>query len=132
MTSIIGAIIGSLGLSLLTLVFHWLFFRSTLSDGQYGMVFLFTLPAGVILGTATGYILPIAHGKSVRGGVICLIGFGLVAVPLSLYLLLTTSNSSTVGQNPISTLVEGLLFAAPTVAWMSWLLLRGLFLLKRR
>jgi hypothetical protein len=54
--SLAGAILGALGLSLLTYAFHWFFFNSTVTDGQYFFVFMVTFPVGALLGGLTGFV----------------------------------------------------------------------------
>jgi hypothetical protein len=53
---IAGAMVGAISLSMLSLLFHWLFFRSVLSDGQYAFVFFLTVPVGAILGALTSLV----------------------------------------------------------------------------
>ena len=128
----LGGLAGAIGLSVLTFAFHWLFFRAALGDGQYVMVFMFTIPAGAFLGAATGCALALSRTKPSSAGLACLIGFGLVAIPLGLYLWMTIANSQNTGDSAALTFISTLLFSFPTVAWMLWLLVWGLRLLGKR
>jgi len=54
---ITGRVVGSIGLSILTIFFHWIFFRSALRDGQSAFVFFLTVPVGMVLGAFSGLIM---------------------------------------------------------------------------
>ena len=53
---IVGSLGGALFLPVATLLFHWLFFRPTLADGQYVFVFFLVIPMGFVLGAVTGTV----------------------------------------------------------------------------
>lgn len=57
LTVLAGSLLGSIALSLFTLLFHWIFFRPTLYDGQYMFVLFLTIPVGIVLGAMTSTIL---------------------------------------------------------------------------
>lgn len=81
-----SALIGALALTALTIPFHAIFFRPALSDGQYGCVLLMTVPAGTVLGGATG--LSLAHltaGHTLAAGLFALWSGSLLA-SVSLFL----------------------------------------------
>lgn len=125
MSLLVGAIAGAIGLSLATVLYHWLLFRPALADGQYGMALMFTLPAGCVLGAATGYAHSIATTTSTFAGIMCLCACIVVGVPVALYVWMTTTNTAPPG-SASSKLAESLLFAAPTLVWLVWLVVRGL------
>jgi hypothetical protein len=137
MRNFIGIVAGAVGLSLVTLGFHALFFRPVLGDGQYGMVWLFTIPAGAILGGATAFALAAHRQHPVQAGRAGLMASVAVALPLGLYLLMTVTNSQAVSSvatrsTPGAVLVEGLLFALPTVLWLAAAFLAGVLLVGRK
>lgn len=81
-----GSIIGVIALSVLTFLFHRLFFRRALEDGQYGCVFLVSVPAGIVLGAITGVLVAyLAEGQIATAGRIARIGGGLL---MAVFLLL--------------------------------------------
>jgi hypothetical protein len=125
----LGAIAGAVALSITTLVYHLLFFRPALHDGQYGMVWIFTVPAGVILGASTGYAIVIFRDQPVLAGIACIIALCLVSIPLGLYLLMTTANSSNTSSTPIPTFLGSVFFGLPTILWLIALLMWGFRLL---
>jgi hypothetical protein len=75
--SFTGGILGSLGLSMLTLVFHWLFFRPAMRDGQYFFVFFVAVPVGALLGGVTALILAyLSRNRAGAAGRLALLGGG--------------------------------------------------------
>ena len=76
-----GGIIGLVTLSILTLLFHWLFFRPALRDGQHAFVFFVTVPVGFILGVMTelirGYL---SEGQAGKAGSIACFGGGFLTI----------------------------------------------------
>jgi hypothetical protein len=125
----LGAIVGAIALCITTFVYHLLFFRPALNDGQYGMVWIFTVPAGAILGASTGYAITIFRDRPVPAGIVCIIALCLVAIPLGLYLLMTTANSSNTSSTPVSTFLGSVFFGLPTILWLTALLMWGFRLL---
>lgn len=98
-TSLFGGIAGAIGLSLLTLLAHWLWEPRLLSDGQYGMVFMLTIPCGGWLGLAAGLAMTCGDaGKNTSAGWICLIAGALVLAPALLFCFCPCS-ASAVSQN---------------------------------
>jgi hypothetical protein len=83
-----ASMIGSVALSILTLLFHWVFFRETLGDGQYVFVFYLTVPIGAVLAGMTSlvrmYLLQgqtdVAGGIARWGGGILVVLFVLVGI----------------------------------------------------
>ena len=72
-----GSMIGAVALSVLTLLFHWLFFRRALGDGQYVLVFFVTVPVGIVLGAITGVVMAYSsEGQIGTAGRIAQIGGG--------------------------------------------------------
>jgi hypothetical protein len=81
-----GGIVGTIALSILTLLFHRLCFRRALGDGQYVFVFLLTVPVGIVLGAITGVVLAyFSEGQIGTVGRIAQIGGGFL---MALFLLL--------------------------------------------
>lgn len=77
---------GPLALTILTALYHWVFFRRALADGQYALVVFVTVPVGAILGGITGVVLAhLASGMPNEARQIALFGGGGLA---SLFLLL--------------------------------------------
>ena len=128
MQGCLGVVVGAIGLSVISSVYHWLFFRPALNDGQYGMVWIFTVPVGAILGFSTAYALTEFRKRPVPAGLAGIVAFSLVAAPLGLYLFLTTTNSTT----PIAAFCGSLLFALPTMLWMIALLIWSFRLLVKK
>jgi hypothetical protein len=82
-----GGLLGAVALSLLTLGGWAIFAREALNDGQFGMVFLLTVPFGALLGGVAGAAVALLGlGKLESAGRLSLAGGGLIAV---LVLLLT-------------------------------------------
>ncbi len=70
---LIGALAGSVLLTLLTVLFHWAFYRPMLADGQYALVLFLVVPIGFWLGAVTGLILfHILHGNALLAGQLAL------------------------------------------------------------
>ena len=75
-----GATLGAIGLSLLTVLFYAIFARDALKDGQFGMVFMATVPFGAMLGAIAGATLALlALGKTESAGSVCLVSGAPVA-----------------------------------------------------
>lgn len=124
----LGAISGGIGLTLITTLYHGLFFTRVLNDGQYGIVWMFTLPAGAVLGWAAKQSMNIEKSP-VKRVLSCLVGCFLVSIPVILYLWQTTSNSQLVSNQPVTdALTEGILFALPTIICIFALALWGILL----
>ena len=132
MQGCLGGVVGAIGLSAISSVYHRLFFGPILNDGQYAMVWMFTVPAGAILGFSTAYALTTFQNRPVPAGLAGTIAFGLVAVPLGFYLFLTTMNSPNTGTTPIAAFCGSLLFALPTILWMVALLIWSFRLLGKK
>jgi len=116
----VGVGVGAVGLSLVTLAYHWLFYRRTLYDGQYAMIFMLTMPVGAVLGAATGYAWVVAGNKSQVAGIACLVALGVATVPFGIYLWMPARS------NGLRAFIWWFLFALPCVLWMGWLLLWGI------
>src|SRR5437762_13668 len=54
------SVIGLVGLTLMRYGFDWLFFRQILGDGQYGFIWIITIPFGALLGAVTGAALALS------------------------------------------------------------------------
>lgn len=123
-----GLVLGGIGLTAVTTAYHALFFGAALNDGQYGMVWMFTVPAGAALGWAAQDAWSTRSDVSARIKS-CLVGCLLVLFPVVLYLLQTVSNSQRVSSTPAGTVfLEAILFALPTILCVLALAARGLFL----
>jgi hypothetical protein len=76
----VGAVLGAIALSLLTLLFYVIFARDALKDGQFALVFMATIPFGAMLGAVAGATLSLlALAKTESAGWVCLVGGGIVA-----------------------------------------------------
>ena len=76
-----GSIIGAVALSVLTVLFHLLFFRRALGDGQYAFVFFVTVPVGIVLGAVTCVVVSyFSEGQISTAGRIAQIGGGFLTV----------------------------------------------------
>jgi hypothetical protein len=117
--SLFGGVAGAIGLSLLTLLAHWLHEPRVLSDGQYGMVFMLTIPCGGWLGLAAGLAMHYGNiSSNVAAGRICLIAGALVLVPLLLFLLLAFFSKRGIA--------EWLFWFGLSAAWASAMVYRGI------
>lgn len=58
-----GMVLGGLGFSALVALYYLLTDPTVRRDGQYGMIFMFTLPLGAAIGGALGFALPYAVGR---------------------------------------------------------------------
>ena len=118
----VGALLGSIILSALTVLYHWIFFRPSLGDGQYAFVFLVTVPFGAILGALSASIwAQLRRAKGKIAGRLGVWGGGFLAA-LFLYFGLfefCRTENPTVGERVIATLYW---FAVPLL-W-SFLLIR--------
>ncbi len=56
--ALVGAVVGALALSAVVDLWHVLNDPAARKDGQYGLFFLYTLPAGAVLGSVVGFIVP--------------------------------------------------------------------------
>lgn len=75
-----GAIPGAVALSLLTVLFYYLFARDALKDGQFATVFMATIPFGAMVGGVAGAATALlAIGKSDSAGWVCLVSGRLIA-----------------------------------------------------
>src|SRR5688500_14362384 len=97
----IGFLFGAIGLSAITLGYHWLTVRAALNDGQYGMVFMYTLPAGAILGAATGFALSTKGTNPEEAARACLVSAAVVFLPMLLYWWMTTSNAKRIDESTV-------------------------------
>lgn len=81
-----GALLGAVALFAFTTLFHWLFFRPAMADGQYGMVPFITVPIGMVLGALTGFIVAqLSRRRTGTAGRVALFGSGFLT---ALFLLL--------------------------------------------
>ena len=64
-----GALVGALGLSALTVLLYWLFEPEAFRDGQFVVLFIFTIPFGALLGVITGLVVrQVRLGNTWRAG----------------------------------------------------------------
>lgn len=102
---VVGSVVGLVTLSVLTVAFHWIFFRSTLGDGQYALVFIVNAPAGAILGALTGFAFALwsqsqiaaAGWMAAASGGILILGFFLIG-----WFLLSGTESPSVWERLLS------------------------------
>ena len=122
-TSLFGGIAGAIGLSLLTLLAHWLWEPRLLSDGQYGVVFMLTIPCGGWLGLAAGLAMTCGDaGKNTSAGWICLIAGALVLAPALLFLLLSLFSKRGIA--------EWLFWFGLSAVWAAAMVYRGIHFLR--
>ncbi len=129
--ALLSGIVGAIALSGLTVLFHWIFFRPTLGDGQYAFVFFVTVPLGVLLGALTSLSRSyLAQGHTEIAGRIALFGGGILTVLFLLCGLFVFSGT----QNPnLWDRLEAVLFwFALPLLWAGVLLKAGLRLLAGR
>src|SRR5437764_14614631 len=62
-----GAFLGGMGLSLLVILFTALFARSAFGDGQYMLVFFFTVPVGGFFGAVAGCATALVRRGHIAG-----------------------------------------------------------------
>jgi hypothetical protein len=122
--------IGAIGLSVLTVVIHWLLLPpSVFEDGQYAMIFLWTLPVGAFLGAITGAAMQVSfdHRYSTAGW-ICIGG----ATPLLLLVVGLLFTLVAQGQPDALKRFAGLLlfWFGSSVIWAAALVLRGILFLR--
>lgn len=78
--ALVGAFLGAIALSLLTVLFYVLFEPEALKDGQFGMVFMATVPFGALLGGVSGAATALlAIAKPESAGWVCVVGGALIA-----------------------------------------------------
>lgn len=123
-----GGAIGAIGLSLLTVLVHWLWEPKVLADGQYAFVFFVTVPAGFWLGAATAIGIVYAEAQRISmAGWVCIVASLCLLSPA---LLLTLSSFGAQGRIKES-FVEFLFWWGLSALWASGLLYRGLHFLKK-
>src|SRR5262245_36882464 len=115
---LVSGAIGAGLLSLLTVLFFVLFAPSAFRDGQFGLVFAFTLPFGALIGAVTGGTLSRLSQPAVAGRT-SLLGGLLISV---LAMLLAWSSASSRGGRSGDFLIS---LVAP---WMGAAFLWGLAL----
>jgi len=127
---IVGSLGGTLFLPMATLLFHWLFFRPTLADGQYAFVFFLVVPIGFALGAVTGTVLALLSNGQLKlagrvaqqsGGIV----FGLLLL-LGAFVLCGTGKASL--QDRLSSTV---FWCSTSLLWAGGLALYGTRLLLR-
>jgi len=124
---LIGCITGAISFSLLTLLVHWLCWPSMLLDGQYGMVFMVTLPFGAILGATSALAMVLSADHKISAGWVA-IGGGAPIAALSLLATLLLSKGK-IGKEFFATL---LFYFGLSLLWAGGLIIRGMLLLKGR
>jgi hypothetical protein len=126
---LIGGTIGAIVLSLLTFTAHWLLLPPAIfGDGQYAMVFMWTLPAGAFLGAITGVAMHASFADQYsKAGWICLGG----ALPLLLCVVLLSAFFALGQEAGFKEFCGFLLFWFGTsVIWAGALVLRGILFLR--
>lgn len=79
----VSGIAGALGLSAITYLVDWLFFRRIVEGGQYGWTFLLTIPTGFVLGAVSGLAGGLLFlGKRNAVGSVCVAGGCLLVLML--------------------------------------------------
>jgi len=123
-----GMVLGGMVLSVVTTCYHALAFNAVLRDGQYAMIWMFTLPAGSLIGWCLAESVHSATAKLKRG-ILCLLGGAVLFLVVAGYVGLTAANGYQVSREPIAAnLIEGSLFALPTLCCAIGLCWRGLAL----
>lgn len=128
----IGSGVGAVVLTVLTVAFHWLFFRSAIGDGQYGLVFFVTVAAGTGLGAVTGraFYLWWRLGLETVAARMCVVGGGVLGV-LFLWLgwlILSGTENPTMWERARSVVF----WFGPALAWAGGLVVAGVRLLSSR
>lgn len=130
LTVLVASITGPIALTILTVLFHWVFFRAALRDGQYGFVFFLTVPVGAVLAVMTSFVcIYKLQGQQVVAGGIARIGGSILTVLFVLVgvFLLSGTEGPTVLQRLEATLFW---FGLPLL-WSGLLLWTGLRLRAR-
>ena len=126
----IGFLVGAIGLSAITMGYHWLTFRTALNDGQYGMVFMYTLPVGAILGGVTGFALSSVNTHPVAAARACLVSGAVVFLPMLLYWWMQTANYKHTGESAVSSFYGAIAFSLPSLLWIVATVMWGVRLLR--
>jgi len=119
-----GSLIGAIALSVLTMLFHQLFFRRALGDGQYGCVFFVSVSVGIVLGVITGLVMAYgSEGQIETAGRIAQIGGGFL---MALFLLLGLFVFSGMEKpSPMARLTATLFWFGLPLLWAGVLLTMG-------
>ena len=76
--TLVGGVIGAIGFSAAAVLFCWLVDPDSLKDGQFVLVFFFTVPFGGMLGATTGCATALLRmSQTAAAGKICLLGGGI-------------------------------------------------------
>ena len=123
MRTIFGGMVGGILLSVLTVMFHWFFFNSTLKDGQYIFVLFIIFPAGTILGAMNGLTFDLLSLNKLSAARIISIGGGSILTFLFLFLGLVALSGSHKMIDRISNTVYLFTFS---LIWSLFLIWRGM------
>ncbi len=128
----VTAIAGAILVSLVTVLYHWLFFRSTLGDGQYGLVlYMVTVPSGLVIGFTFGYVLRNLGPAAYRTAWASIVGAIIGVLPALFLARMTALNAPTTGSTLSSAFWGACAFLLPVLLLAGALMVLGVGLLIR-
>jgi len=126
MPAFLAALLGALGLSILTTLYHVWLFPDLIGAGQYERIwFLHTIPTGVLLGLGSAIALRTKPGLAKLFKCVAAAVLGLVPFGIWVYIY---SYADPIHALPI--FVQAVTFFVPSLLWVLFLVTTGLFQLR--
>lgn len=126
MPPLLGSLLGAIGLSILTTLYHQRVFPDLIHGGQYERIwFLHTLPTGALLGF--GSLLALRSKPGIGKLFRCLAAALLGLVPFGIWVYLHLAADPI---HALPLLLQATTFFVPSLLWILSLILTGLFQLR--